>query len=33
VQLKDGLSRTIAYFDDLLSSPSEARKLVWRAAR
>jgi UDP-glucuronate decarboxylase len=32
VQLKDGLSRTIAYFDGLLSSPSEARKLVWRAA-
>jgi len=32
VQLEDGLSRTIAYFDNLLSSPSEAKKLVWKVA-
>jgi UDP-glucuronate decarboxylase len=32
VQLKDGLARTIAYFDNLLSSPSETKKLVWRVA-
>jgi UDP-glucuronate decarboxylase len=32
VQLEEGLSRTIAYFDGMLSSPSEARKLVWMAA-
>jgi UDP-glucuronate decarboxylase len=32
VQLKDGLSRTIAYFDNLMSSPSEASKLVWKVA-
>jgi UDP-glucuronate decarboxylase len=30
--LKDGLSRTIDYFDALLSSPAEAKKLLWRAA-
>jgi UDP-glucuronate decarboxylase len=33
VQLDEGLSQTIAYFDGLLSSPSEARKLVWMTAR
>lgn len=33
VQLEEGLSATIAYFDGLLSSPSEAKKLVWRVTR
>jgi UDP-glucuronate decarboxylase len=32
VQLEEGLSRTITYFDNLLSSPSEAKKLVWKVA-
>ena len=32
VPLEEGLSRTISYFDNLLSSPSEVRKLVWKAA-
>jgi len=32
VQLREGLSRTIAYFDNLLSSASEAKKLVWKVA-
>jgi UDP-glucuronate decarboxylase len=32
VALEEGLELTIAYFDDLLSSDSEAKKLVWRAA-
>jgi UDP-glucuronate decarboxylase len=32
VQLEEGLGRTIAYFDNLLSSPSEAKKLVWKVA-
>jgi UDP-glucuronate decarboxylase len=32
VQLMEGLSRTITYFDGLLSNPNEAKKLVWRAA-
>jgi UDP-glucuronate decarboxylase len=32
VHLEEGLTRTIAYFDALLASPSEARKLVWKAA-
>jgi len=32
VSLEEGLARTIDYFDGLLSSPSEARKLVWKAA-
>jgi UDP-glucuronate decarboxylase len=32
VQLKEGLSRTIRYFDSLLSSPSEAKKIVWKVA-
>ena len=32
VQLREGLSRTIAYFDHLLSSASEAKKLVWKVA-
>ena len=32
VQLEEGLGRTITYFDSLLSSPSEAKKLVWKAA-
>jgi UDP-glucuronate decarboxylase len=32
VQLRDGLTRTIAYFDDMLCSSSEAKKLAWKAA-
>jgi UDP-glucuronate decarboxylase len=32
VQLQEGLSQTITYFDGLLSSPREANKLVWRVA-
>src|ERR1700694_3270796 len=32
VQLEEGLSRTIRYFDSLLSSPSEAKKIVWKVA-
>jgi UDP-glucuronate decarboxylase len=32
VALEEGLSATIAYFDGLLSSPGEAKKLVWRVA-
>jgi UDP-glucuronate decarboxylase len=32
VQLEDGLKRTIAYFDDLLSSPAEVKKFVWKVA-
>jgi UDP-glucuronate decarboxylase len=32
VHLEDGLKRTIAYFDDLLSSPAEVKKLVWKVA-
>jgi UDP-glucuronate decarboxylase len=32
VPLKEGLSRTIRYFDNLLSSPNEAKKLVWKVA-
>lgn len=32
VQLEDGLKETISYFDDLLSRPSEAAKVVWRTA-
>jgi UDP-glucuronate decarboxylase len=32
VELREGLSRTIAYFDHLLSSESEAKKLVWKVA-
>ena len=32
VQLREGLTRTIAYFETLLANPSEARKLVWKAA-
>jgi hypothetical protein len=32
VHLEEGLTRTIAYFDALLASPSEARKLIWKAA-
>ena len=32
VQLKEGLSRTIRYFDRLLSSPNEAKKIVWKVA-
>jgi UDP-glucuronate decarboxylase len=32
VQLKEGLSRTIRYFDSLLSSPNEAKKIVWKVA-
>src|SRR3984893_7722056 len=29
VQLNEGLRRTIRYFDSLLSSPNEAKKIVW----
>src|ERR1700722_5182485 len=32
VQLREVLTRTIAYFEPLLANPSEARKLVWKAA-
>ena len=32
VQLEEGLSRTIRYFDSLLSSPNEAKKIVWKVA-
>ena len=31
VSLKEGLTRTIAYFDELLSNSAEAKKLVWRS--
>ncbi|MBX9823657.1 MAG: SDR family oxidoreductase [Xanthobacteraceae bacterium] len=31
VSLKEGLNRTIAYFDELLSNSTEAKKLVWRS--
>ena len=31
VPLKEGLAKTIAYFDQLLSSATEAKKLVWRS--
>jgi UDP-glucuronate decarboxylase len=30
VTLEEGLKKTIAYFDTLLASPSEASKLVWK---
>ena len=33
VGIQEGLSRTISYFDILLSSPSAANKLVWKAVR
>jgi UDP-glucuronate decarboxylase len=32
VQLEEGLSRTVHYFDNLLSSPSEAKRIVWKVA-
>ncbi len=32
VPLKEGLSRTIRYFDSLISSPDEAKKLIWKVA-
>jgi UDP-glucuronate decarboxylase len=32
VPLKEGLNRTIRYFDSLLSSPNEAKKLIWKVA-
>ena len=32
VQIKEGLSRTIRYFDSLLSSPNESKKIVWKVA-
>ncbi|MEH2506439.1 MULTISPECIES: UDP-glucuronic acid decarboxylase family protein [unclassified Bradyrhizobium] len=32
VPLREGLSRTIRYFDRLLSSPDEAKKIVWKIA-
>jgi UDP-glucuronate decarboxylase len=31
VQIEDGLKKTIAYFDHLLSSPKHAERLLWRA--
>jgi UDP-glucuronate decarboxylase len=30
VPFEEGLERTIAYFDGLLSSPGEAKRLVWK---
>ena len=33
VDLKEGLTRTIAYFDALLTSPTEAKKLVWKVGQ
>ncbi|WGR91213.1 hypothetical protein MTX20_22065 [Bradyrhizobium sp. ISRA435] len=30
VSVVEGLSRTIAYFDNLLADPREADKLVWK---
>jgi len=32
VQLEEGLSLTIAYFDSLLTNPSETKKLIWKVA-
>jgi UDP-glucuronate decarboxylase len=32
VPLREGLVRTIDYFDTLLSNPGEARKLIWKVA-
>jgi UDP-glucuronate decarboxylase len=32
VPLREGLSRTIAYFEDLLRIPGEANKIIWKAA-
>ena len=32
VQIEDGLKKTIAYFDQLLSSPEQAERLLWRAS-
>lgn len=32
VPLREGLAKTITYFDELLSSATEAKKLVWRSA-
>ena len=32
VELEEGLKRTISYFDNLLSSPREADRLVWKTA-
>jgi UDP-glucuronate decarboxylase len=32
VQLEEGLSLTIAYFDGLLKNPSETKKLIWKVA-
>jgi UDP-glucuronate decarboxylase len=31
VSLKEGLTKTIAYFEQLLSSSAESKKLVWRS--
>jgi UDP-glucuronate decarboxylase len=31
VSLEEGLTKTIAYFDQLLSSSTESKKLVWRS--
>jgi UDP-glucuronate decarboxylase len=31
VSLQEGLTKTIAYFDQLLSSSTESKKLVWRS--
>ncbi|MBB4370455.1 UDP-glucuronate decarboxylase [Bradyrhizobium sp. cir1] len=32
IPLREGLNRTIRYFDSLLSSPSEAKKIIWKVA-
>lgn len=32
VTIEDGLSRTIAYFDNLLANPTEVNKLVWKVS-
>jgi UDP-glucuronate decarboxylase len=33
VMLEEGLEKTIAYFDQLLSSPQHSERLIWRLAR
>jgi UDP-glucuronate decarboxylase len=32
VQLREGLSRTIAYFEDLLRSSGEIKRITWKTA-
>ncbi|MCA6122021.1 SDR family oxidoreductase [Bradyrhizobium sp. WSM 1704] len=32
IPLREGLNRTIRYFDSLLSSPSETKKIIWKVA-